>query len=87
MAFEEVGNNYLILLDREGPVDRMTIQIEVTPALLARGLEGLEALRERIIRNLREEILFTPRVDLVEPGTIPAGDGKALRVIDNRPKE
>jgi len=87
MAFEEVGNNYLILLDREGPVDRMTVQIEVTSALLAGGLEGLESLRETIVRQLREEILLTPRVDLVEPGTIPAGEGKALRVIDNRPKE
>lgn len=87
MGFEEVGNNYLIVLDREGPVDRMTVRIEVTSALLARGLEGLEALRKTIIRQLREEILFTPRVDLVEPGTIPAGEGKALRVIDKRPKE
>ena len=87
MAFQEVGNNYLILLDREGPVDQMTVQIEVTPALLAKGLEGLEDLRARIIRHLRDEILFTPKVDLVEPGTIPAGDGKALRVLDNRPKE
>jgi len=85
MAFEEVGNNYLILLDREGPVDRMTVRIEVTSELLAQGIEGLEALQAKIIRRLREEILFTPRVDLVEPGGIPAGEGKAVRVIDNRP--
>jgi phenylacetate-CoA ligase len=87
MAFEEVGNNYLILLDREGPVDQMTVRIEVTSALLARGIEGLEALRAKIIRRLREEILFTPKVNLVEPGVIPAGEGKAVRVIDNRPRE
>jgi phenylacetate-CoA ligase len=87
MAFEEVGNNYLILLDREGPVDQMTVRIEVTPALLAQGIEGLEALRAKIIRRLREEILFTPKVDLVEPGVIPAGEGKAVRVVDNRPTE
>jgi phenylacetate-CoA ligase len=87
MVFEEVGNNYLILLDREGPVDQMTVRIEVTSALLAKGIEGLEALREKIIRRLREEILFTPKVDLVEPGEIPAGEGKAIRVIDNRPRE
>jgi len=87
MAFEEVGNNYLIFLDREGPVDQMTVRIEVTSELLAQGIEGLGALREKIIRRLREEILFTPKVDLVEPGEIPAGEGKAVRVIDNRPKE
>ena len=85
MAFEEVGNNYLILLDQEGPVDRMTVRIEISPEMGGRGPAGLEALRAGIIQSLREEILFTPRVELVEPGTIPAGEGKALRVMDKRP--
>jgi phenylacetate-CoA ligase len=87
MACEEVGNNYLIILEQEGVVDQMTVRIEVPSELLAKGLEGLEALRAKIIRGLREEILLTPKVELVEPGTIPAGEGKALRVMDNRPKE
>jgi phenylacetate-CoA ligase len=65
----------------------MTIRIEVPSALLAQGIEGLEALRAKIIRRLREEILFTPKVDLMEPGVIPACEGKAVRVVDNRPKE
>jgi len=87
MAFEEVGNNYLILLDREGLGDEMTVRIEVTPELLGRGLEGLEDLRERITEGLREELLMTPKVEFVEPGTIVSGEGKAVRVVDNRPKE
>jgi len=87
MAFEEVGNNYLIILDREGMADDMTVRIEVTSELLGRGLEGLEALRERITQSLREELLMTPKVEFVEPGTIASGEGKAVRVVDNRPKE
>ena len=87
MAFKEVGNNYVILLEREGPVDQMTVRIEVTAELFSRGLEGLEGFRGKITRALREEILITPQVVFVEPGTIPAGEGKAQRVIDNRPKE
>jgi phenylacetate-CoA ligase len=87
MAFEEVGNNYVILLDREGPVDEMTVRIEVTSELFSHGLQGLEGFRNRIAHALREEILFTPRVEFAEPGTIPAGEGKAVRVIDNRSKE
>ncbi len=65
----------------------MTVRIEVTPELLGRGLEGLEALRERITQNLREELLITPRVEFVEPGTIPSSEGKAVRVEDKRPEE
>jgi phenylacetate-coenzyme A ligase PaaK-like adenylate-forming protein len=33
---------------------------------------------------LKADILITPRVKLVEPGSIPATEGKAIRVIDNR---
>ena len=87
MAFPEVANNYVILLDRQGPVDQMTVRLEVTPELVSQGLEGLEGFRGRITHALREEILLTPHVDLVEPGTIPGEEGKAVRVIDNRPKE
>ena len=29
-------------------------------------------------------MLITPKVDLVEPDSIPKGEGKAVRVIDNR---
>jgi phenylacetate-CoA ligase len=86
MTFEEAGNNYAILLDREGPIDQMTVRIEVTSGLFSQGLEGLEGFRGRMTHALREELQITPRVELVEPGTIPAGEGKAQRVIDNRPK-
>ena len=68
-------------------LDEMAVRIEVTPELLGRGLEGLEALRERIVQALREELLVTPKVEFVEPGTIPSGEGKAIRVVDERPKE
>lgn len=87
MAFKEVGNNYVILLERDGPVDQMTVRIEVTAELFSQGLEGLERVRGKITHALREEILITPHVVFTEPGTIPAGEGKAQRVIDNRPKE
>jgi phenylacetate-CoA ligase len=86
MTFEEAGNNYVILLDREGPIDQMTVRIEVRSNQFSQGLEGLQGLRARITHALREELQITPQVEFVEPGTIPAGEGKAQRVIDNRPK-
>jgi phenylacetate-CoA ligase len=85
MGFAEVGNNYVIVLDRQGAADEVTVRIEVGEAMLALGLEGLKDLTRRITHALRDEILVTPKVDLVEPGSLPAGEGKAKRVIDNRP--
>ena len=45
-----------------------------------------EALRNQIRGELRAKILFRPRVELVEPGSLPAGEGKAGRVVDKREK-
>ena len=41
-------------------------------------------LRKKITEELKGELLITPKVDLVEPDSIPKGEGKAIRVIDNR---
>lgn len=87
MGFAEVGNNYVIHLDRQGASDRMTVKIEASEALLVRGLDSLKDLTRRIAHALREEILVTPDVELVEPGSLPATEGKAVRVVDNRPAQ
>jgi phenylacetate-CoA ligase len=86
MSLPEVGANYLIVIDREGYTDRLTVRVEVTPELFHGRVEELLSLQQRIAHALREEILVTPRIELVEPGTIPRREGKAVRVVDEREK-
>jgi phenylacetate-CoA ligase len=62
----------------------MTVKVEVRREMFGGDLKPLEALRQRIIEELRSDILITPRVELVEPGSLPKSEGKAQRVIDNR---
>jgi len=47
-------------------------------------VEHLVRLQEAIGNRLRAEILVTPKVELVPPGTLPVSEGKAKRVIDER---
>ncbi|MCX7815951.1 MAG: phenylacetate--CoA ligase [Syntrophales bacterium] len=84
MAIPGVGKNFLIILDREDYTDIMTVKVEVEQQYFDGDIKHLEQLRRRIIDELRSEILITPRVDLVEPNTLPQTEGKAKRVIDNR---
>lgn len=79
-----VGTDFLIILDRQGYNDRMTVKVEVRREMFGGDLKALESLRQRIIEELRSDILITPRVELVEPGSLPKSEGKAQRVIDNR---
>ena len=84
MEIPGVGNNFVIILEREGYDDYMTVKVEVQNEVFTGDLRPLENLRKRVIDELKADILITPRVKLVEPGSIPATEGKAIRVIDNR---
>ncbi len=84
MEIPGVGNNFLIILEREGFNDLMTVKVEVSQSFFAGDLRQLESLRRKIVEELKGDILITPRVDLVEPDSLPKSEGKAKRVIDNR---
>ncbi|EPR37427.1 AMP-dependent synthetase and ligase [Desulfovibrio sp. X2] len=87
MGLPEVGGNYLIELSRDGHMDQFTVKVEITDEFFVEDMRGLNALRGRIVAKLRDELLITPRVELVQHGSLPVSEGKAVRVNDLRPKE
>ena len=84
MGIPGVGNNYLIVLERVDFTDLMTVKVEVRREYFMGDLRQLETLRRRIVEELKSDILITPKVDLVEPDSLPQSEGKAKRVLDNR---
>ena len=84
MNIAEVGTNYQVVLEREDFQDKMIVRVEVRPEFFRGDLRQLEALRRQITESLRSEILVTPKVELVEPDTLPKSEGKAVRVVDRR---
>jgi phenylacetate-CoA ligase len=87
MSVPEVGRNYRIILENEGPMDAMTVQVEVQHEFFRGDIKGVKALQQRITAALKGELLFTPKVALVEPDSLPKSEGKAVRVVDRRRKE
>jgi len=84
MRIPQVGHDYLILLQTLEGVDVMGIQVEVHKEWFTGDLGALEKLRKKITSDVRDEVLVTPRVELVEPGALPKPEGKAVRVKDLR---
>jgi phenylacetate-CoA ligase len=84
MNIPEVGNNYQIVLDREHNLDRLHIKVELYSKMFTGDLGGLKDLERKIVEKLRALIVVNPRVELMEPGSLPPSTGKAVRVIDNR---
>lgn len=84
MSYPEVGQNYRIVLEREGLKDTMKVQVEVREEYFVEDMRVLRTLQETISRALRDEILITPKVELVEHHSLPRSEGKAQRVQDLR---
>ena len=84
MSFEEIGSNYQIALTTENHIDQLTVMAELRRDFFRGDLSALEELRRRIVAELRGEFLITPRVELLEPDSLPVSEGKAVRVDDRR---
>lgn len=84
MQVPEVGHNYLITLESVGDNDEMLVEVEVEGGSLLDNYGQLEKLVKKITAEIRNEVLVTPRVKLVEPNSIPQSEGKAVRVKDLR---
>ena len=84
MNFKELGSNYLITIETVGYNDEMLIEVELSD-LFTDDYSALERLAKEVTRQLKDELLLTPRVRLVGKGSLPAPEGgKAVRVKDLR---
>ena len=84
MSFPEVGHNYLIRLEKQGLLETLRVLVEIREEHFVEDMRVLRGLQENIDRRLRDEILVTPKVDLVQGGSLPRSEGKAQRVVDMR---
>jgi len=84
LAIPEVGQNYLIVLEREGFIDQIKVMVELKDEYFVEDMRALAGLQKKVASRLRDELLVTPRVELVQQNTLPKSEGKAQRVQDNR---
>ena len=85
MQFKELGSNYLITVDMVNSNEEILVEVELGDAFTD-DYSQLVQLSKSITRALKDEILLTPKVKLVDKGALPQSEGKAVRLIDKRPK-
>jgi len=76
--------NYLITVSRDGNLDSMEVQVEMSAELFSDTMRELKLVEKRIENALQSVLNVHASVRLVEPQTLPRSEGKAKRVIDNR---
>jgi phenylacetate-CoA ligase len=74
-----VSPHWQLILERPGPMDELTLECE--PSSLD-GDPG--SLKQTLEQNLKEATGVRIAVSVLEPGSVPRSEGKAVRVIDRR---
>jgi phenylacetate-CoA ligase len=75
---------YQIVVNREGHLDRLTVQVEVSEELFFDKMREQRALIERMGEKVAGGIGVTPRIILVEPGSITREKETSFKVVDYR---
>lgn len=84
LKFKELSSDYLITIETTDSGDVMTVEVELNQ-LFADDYKQLLTLEKTIARQLKDEILITPKIRLVQKGTLAKSDEKkAVRVRDLR---
>jgi phenylacetate-CoA ligase len=79
LAHAGVSHEYQIVLEAEAGGERMTVIVETEP-----GCDP--AVAARIKRDLHDALALRPDVRLCLAGTLERPQGKAIRVVDRRPR-
>jgi phenylacetate-CoA ligase len=83
VKFPEVSPHFMIVLDRKGELDSMTVQVELVD-MASDKLDDYYKLKSRIEHELKAILSLQAEAEFVVPGTIPRSEGKAKRVTDKR---
>lgn len=84
LSLPEVGEQFMVYIDRVKHLDEMTIDVELNREHFSGELRDLSNIQKKVAGALRETLGLRTTVNLVEPGSLPRFEGKAKRVIDRR---
>ena len=84
LNFGAVAPYYVLIVDREGTLDTLEIQVEMTPEFFSDEIRHIESLENRIRKEVESVLGIAAKVRLVEPKSLARAEGKAKRIIDNR---
>ena len=80
-----VAPHYRLIVDRQGSMDTLEVEVEMTAAAFSDEVGDILALERRIEADLRSALGIQAKCVLVNPKTVDrATTGKAVRTIDRR---
>ena len=87
LEIEEVEPQYRLVVRKKGYLDQLIVQVEGKNEVYEAGEERRHEIEGKISAHIKGMMGISVEVDLVEPKFIARSEGKALRVVDERPKQ
>ena len=84
MQSEALTPNYILVVSKNGYMDELEVQVEVTEEIFTDRFKELKALEKRITDRLQTVLGITAKVRLVAPNSLERFEGKAKRIKDLR---
>ena len=84
LQVQGIEPHYHIVVDRQGTLDTIEVQVELSPGMMSDTVKDLETLENKIVNSLASHALIHASVKLCQPGTLERSEGKAARVTDKR---
>ena len=84
MNIEGVEPHYLLIVDRQGALDTLEVQVEVNERVFSDEIKNLQTLSRKIEKDIKDLLGVSAAVKLVAPKSLQRSEGKAQRVIDKR---
>jgi phenylacetate-CoA ligase len=84
---EKLSPHYVLEVRRDGHLDDLDVLVERRPEIPGPlSVAARTAIEQEVERLIKGYIGVSANVRVVEPGTVQRSQGKAVRVIDKRPK-
>jgi len=84
MATDGLAPYFQIELHKSGPMDAMRVMVEAEPN--SADPSNRAAAEQALVKRVKDLVGVSCEVIVNEPGGVPRSQGKAVRVVDNRPK-
>ncbi|MDF2653976.1 MAG: Phenylacetate--CoA ligase [Bacillota bacterium] len=84
LEIPEAKPHYMLIVDRQGTMDTLEIQVEVDEKFFSDEIAQLNNIRNKIKHRVESILGVSVIISLVEHKTIKRSEGKAQRVIDKR---
>jgi phenylacetate-CoA ligase len=87
LEIEEVEPQYRMVVSKKGYLDQLKVQVEGKKEIYEAGESRRHEIEGKIAGHIKGMMGIGVGVELVDPKSLARSEGKAVRVIDERPKQ